>query len=887
MAATKDYSSIFNINDFIVNTLAPKFFPDMDAVTMATTGTFGLLANLSGTVIEDAFNVTGRYLDESLLIRATLPDFIYAYATSYGVTNIFGTPAVAPMFLIINEQDILNNAKDMGNHKEFRIDSAMKIYVDANDLTYSIPYDIVIRSSEFKGKYAHIAIYDKSYVNSLVPANQSPYIKMIKQKVGTETFIAMRVDAYQYERKVYEEPIITNNKLNLAYIDKTFDGKLANFEAFYEAPNSNTRIQLEKRMLTSPATIDPFIYYKMADDDTIRFSFANDDRYFLPDYNSKIYIYIYETAGTAGNFDWDVEHIQVSPVAETDDESIAYNRQLYLDGQLIGASVGGKDQLTLDEIKALALERQITINSYTTDRDLNLYFLNTLKLQGIAAAFVKYRDDPAGREYGCFTRIDDGTDIIPTNTLDLWLATNQVDERFDNLHQFILKPGARIGYYDETGTDTAKVMQREDPEEDIEYRTMTLMVIELKSNNVRTFMNSIDKDIELSYDYMNEDSMFNFMVGNCHAYRNAIKGDSSYKITLTVARVDGIINDASGVMDETIEMDPSKLKVLMLFETTTGHYIEMSQLSYDPDELMFQYEATIDTNDMITKPSVNETDSTISITNLKVRKTDEVESRNIECVNPKVSFAVFYDYGDGEDQGHKYNEIESVKQHTLCNEYSPTLDSLYFAYPLSLMRCHVLFQPDPLSEDGYGFLIKQVPLVGKDFMDEEGHPALVFNKMLEQHMKLVTLMPQITEAYTINLKFYNTYGRARIFYILDSTGEKHVLNHVHCDIRLKVKFNDGVIEENYIPEIQKFTKKYIESVNNIDEGQNEFHLSVLMQKLHEEYDQIEYILFESINGYESGYQTLGTEIKINEVTEPDVIPEYLSIHVSDVVVTPL
>lgn len=886
----RDYSSIYDIEDFIVSDVAPKFFPNLDSISMANVGLFGMISHLSGTVIEDSFNITARYLNEAILSRSSLPDFIYAHAASYGVNEIFGSPAKMPLLLIIKESDILTYSTPVSQHREFRIDADLKIIVDTNDLIFSIPYDIVIHSTQFKGEYSHIAVFDKNHRNDLIPEHVSPYIKMIRQKVSGEVWLALRVDVYQYERKRYVEPVITNNILNIAFIDKTFQNKLANFEIFYESPDSTDLVQLKKLMDTSPATTDPFVYYKMLDDNTIRFSFANDDRYFLPVFNSKIHIYIYETQGTLGDFDWKLEELKVNPVPDTEDESIAYNRNMFVDGQILGKSEGGRNQLTLEEIKAIALERQITINSYTTDRDLNLHFLNTLPIRGLTASFVKHRDDPAGREYGCFTRIGDGTDFYPTNTLDLRLQTSQCDDRFENLRQFILKPGARLAYADDKTLQTLVVLNDNEPEHDIEYRTMTLMVIGLKSNNVRNYMTSLDNDVEINYDYMNTDSPFNFMVGNCHIYRNSLRGESDYRISITVARVDGVIQADTGVVENKIIMDPEKVKVLMIFNTAIGHYIEMQQISYTETESMFEFEGIVSTNDMITEPRSGnkKEDCKISITNLLVRKTEEIDSRTIEIVNPDITFAVFYDYsGDFSTSGHTYTDIPGVRDYALCNTYTPVEDSFFFAYPMSLMRCHVLFQDEPTSEDGYSFLIKQLPVVGKYFLDDDANASAVFNSITYMHRLLQDVIPDITESFTIIMKFYNTYGRARLFKILDSKGKGHQLNYVNCTLRLKIKFFEGVNAEDYIPEVQKFSKKYLESINDIDNGLNEFHVSVLLRKLHEAYEQIDYILFDSVNDYDASYQTILSYEKINESTAPTVIPEYLTMYATDVVVTPI
>lgn len=874
--SVREYTTAATVQEFILNDVAPKYFEVSDT-SLLQVGLLGLITDTASFSIADQYEVVGRYLNESLLSRASLPDFIYAFAASYGVVDLFATPAKIPMFLYIKEADILKNSKQVGSHLEFTLDADMKLYVDDNDdLMYSIPYNITIRSVYYKGEYSHAAVYDSDYDNHIASIT-TPYLKMIRTRVDGEDWLVLRIDAYQYTRKKYEEKITTNNKLNIPFIEVDYEDQLCNFEVFY-TDSTGKRVQLEKKMETLPAVSSPFIYFKVLDDNTIRFSFANDDRYFIPEYNSTLEIWMYETRGSAGNFDWDVDSLTVKPVPETENENLAYNRNLFLEGQVIGASRGGRNQSTLDEVKRTALERMTTIDSYTTDNDLNIHFLNYGKDTGTNTIFVKQRDDVAGRIYGCFTRFGDGTDYYPTNTLDITLKTTDVSNRFDNLRQFIVNPGTPFIY---NGDDVSLLQKAPDGYELIDnkiaYSTMGLMVISLKANQVRSYLTSIDKDVIISYDYMNEDSVFNFMMGNCRIVRDAINGDMSYKVSLTIGRVDGITEVVTGDTTSSVESYGNKLKVLIIFDTSIGHYIEMTLVEEDPESLMYSFEATIDTNDMIT-------DGKISLTNLLSQSDASVDSRIIDMVNPPITFAVFYDYDDG-GVGHKYASIEAVQSYTLTNTYTPETGEFYFAYPLNLMRSSVIFEDDLDSEDGYKFLLKSVPVVGLSFIKQHDNVKHMFDALVDQHEYMTALVKQITQNFTINMKFYNTYGRSRLFYLSD---EETLLNRVNSDIHLGISFFEGVIPEDYIPLIQMDTKKYVETVNNINTGLNKIHISVLIQKLHNTYaDQINYIEFYSINGYDTSVQTIQTLVPIDSRTEPTVVPEYLTLKSTDVKITVL
>ena len=874
MASNKDYSTIYNIEDFMLSEIAPKYF-DTSETSLHRIGLLGMITDTVSSSIEDQFEVMGRYLEESLVPLASIPEFIYAHAASYDVQDIFATPSKMTIFLGVKESDIIDNMKLVGAHYEFKIDSDLKIYVDEDGIIYSIPYDIVIRTTKYKNEYTHVAAYDVSFNNGAAKIT-TPYIKLMRMRYLKDSWIFLKVTVYQYERKKTTENIITNNKLNIPYIDKTFDNQLCNFEIFYQAAGSSKLVQLEKKADTDPAVTTPFVYYKMIDDNTIRFSFANDDRYFVPDYNSTLVIHMYETLGKSGNFDSNPREITCSPAPETENEDISYNRNLYMEGFIQSISDGGSDQKTIDEVQAMTRENMITIKSYTTDTDLNLRFLNYGLTNNTKAVFVKQRDDYAGRIYGCFIMMGDGTDIYPTNTLDLRLKTSEVDARHDNLRQFVLKPGRKL-VYDSNGTGLRVAASGESA--DIEYMNIALGIISLKANNVRFYMNSVDTDVTLEFEYMNPDSTFNFMAGNFHIERNAVSGSDKYIVTLSITRTDGIDSQEINGIVTPLVADKAKIKVLLVFNTSTGHYVEMELVNVDENNLVYDFQTTLETTDMIDNER-------ISIANLLKREDGSIENHLLDLQNQDMQVAVFYQYDD-DNTTNSFSDIKAVQGCTLCNTYVPEENGFYFGYPLSLMRSHVVFEEDLDSDDGYSFLIKQLPVVAYEFMQNSNHAKDIFTKVKAQHEYIQDMILQITENFTVCIKFYNTYGKSKLFYLPDN---KTLINHVNSSIELRIAFNEGIAPDDYMTQIKAYIKSYVEKINDpyTESGLNEIHVSILVHELHTQFDsQIKYIEFVSINGYDTSVQTIQTLRKIDENSDPTTVPEYLTMSTDDVKITVL
>ena len=409
--------------------------------------------------------------------------------------------------------------------------------------------------------------------------------------------------------------------------------------------------------------------------------------------------------------------------------------------------------------------------------------------------------------------------------------------------------------------------------------TIALTVISLRANSMRYYMTSVDKSAVLGYTYMNEESVFNFIAGNMNIYRNAIQGSNRYHITLDLTRTDGIEEITQNGVVTPYVADPSRIHVLLVFNTTDGHYIPMEFMSVNEESLVYKFQAYIETTDMID-------DERILLSNLKLRETGETEAQLVDMVDPDMSVVIFYEYEDS-NIAHAYSDIAEVANATLCNTYAPEDGEFYLAYPLTLMRSHVIFEDAPDSADGYSFLLKQVPVVGKEFMSNEENAKDVFNKVTSQHQFLMNAIPQITENFTIVIKFYNTYGRSRLFYLPD---EETLLNHVNSSIKLNIAFKDGIMPEDYLDSIKIFIKEYVEGINDdfTSTGVNEIHMSVLIHDLHEHFnDQIKYIEFVSINGYGTGVQTIQTIEEIDATTDPTVIPEYLTLALDDIEITVL
>ena len=160
-----DYTSIYDIKNFILHDITPKYF-NIEDISLANTGLYGMISDISSTVAEDTMKVVARYITELVPGQSKLPDCIYANAANHRISGIIATCAKCKATLFIKEKDVLRYGVQDGRYTEYTIDSDLIVYID--DVPFSIPADIKIRSNYYNGKYNHRCYWGTSLRNSSV-----------------------------------------------------------------------------------------------------------------------------------------------------------------------------------------------------------------------------------------------------------------------------------------------------------------------------------------------------------------------------------------------------------------------------------------------------------------------------------------------------------------------------------------------------------------------------------------------------------------------------------------------------------------------------------------------------------------------------------------------
>ena len=162
----KNYTSNFDIKEYIQQILVPKYFPDVPMNSL-NLGLVGLVSEYISNGIEDAYGTSSLMMNEAFITKAILPKSIYANASLFDLGYKFATPSQCKFALQVSISDIEKYAEKVPNTNIYRycIDKDTRIQV--SELNYRLDYDIYIDYQIINGEKQYSVYYNIDHQNSI------------------------------------------------------------------------------------------------------------------------------------------------------------------------------------------------------------------------------------------------------------------------------------------------------------------------------------------------------------------------------------------------------------------------------------------------------------------------------------------------------------------------------------------------------------------------------------------------------------------------------------------------------------------------------------------------------------------------------------------------
>ena len=868
--------SSYTIQEKWLNEVAPNYF-NIDDINKLKIGLFGYVNEAMANVTEDSLYMHSILSKEIFPNKAVLPDSIYAYASLANFDDFYATPATFSFVLALKKSDILKYSETnyTNGNKEFYISRNSELLIE-NTIPFILDYDIKIicrpknYSSSLVGKTDYIisAQYIMTENNALSNIN-SPFIQTILLVEDGIEYVFLSLQGKQLSRKETSFLIYTNDIVENISFEVDFDDQLAGFNVYYkESSDSSEKILLNKYLdcSTTPSSGENFCFFTLSAEHKIKISFSAHPSYFRPKFNSELLIETFSTLGSKGNFTYDGTNItmELKPI----DEYLNY-KNILTEIEPVSNSTNGKDSPDLATIKEKVIQEFSTRKNIITENDLKTSF-NSIS-DSCDVTFIKKRDDILKRVYTAFILMRNSEkEIIPTNTIDFLIYEDEFDNYSKGVDELIIKAGTVFEASDNDNNFTkinhlynwSELVQKDSQPTNYLYGTPFLIKVNKSPLFLSYYLNSIFEDYKLNYSYMNENSYEEFVVNSFSISRNAIKSDS-YRLQTTITT--------------SMENDTDKIKVIGFIEESgvvTG-YIKFNPINSFEGKI--HLEAYLDTDDVIN--SDNELLIKNSIYSVNHYGQENLKSNfAVAPNNVKIIIGVYYSgYNDNKDKGSFSLFVPGMENYALCNAYKTEKDIKLFKELNSVMQSNILLRTnDNINHTGVYYKIKKSPMVRYLYLENEDNMIEIIKLYDNIYEKLKSMLPNMENNFSVDTKFYNTYGSSNFFTIGRS---KQNLNIVCISLKLNIKL--AVESSAYlVNEIKKFIVQFVEDTNKAET--NYIYVSNLIRSLEQEFKEIVYIEFLGFNDYGPSEQIIENNFTdLSDLTKEQVInyvPEYLNIN---------
>lgn len=890
----RNYTSNFDIKEYIHNVLMPKAFPDIP-ISKMNAGFTGLIAEYNSQVIEDAYGTASLMINESFISRAVLPNSIYSEAALFNIGYTFATPSKCSFAIQIWIEDVLKHSTDVRNSplKRYKLDKDTRVVIGDN--SYRFDYDVVIDHQYIDGSLVFDVYYDIDETNSISLITN----KYINHQVSSIGWLVLFVDLSEFDRKKGTVSISDNLITVNSDIDIRWSNQIAGLDLIYITPSGERKPMKLKNQYTNPEE-DPFVWYRFYNDNTIILSFSSNKGYFIPEFNSSLEYTIYTCSGKSADF---IKYDRKSGIpVHRIGKRFSYNSTTKIVALCYGGSTGGLDRGNLELLRNDVILAHNTSNVLSTDTDLDMWFERFGKRYDTRSKFFKRRDDPSGNLFSQFIAINNGSYTYPTNTLNISVDHNQFD--FVNSDasginkEFVIKPG-HLWEYDGESRDTLRMVTGPDGVSMITDATIPGVNETRPFMFVNPYMIKIHKNPTISSCYnclindtswpeaiqFQSESFYQFQMATFSIERTlSNKQQNMYRLEVVCVPV--ITTDASMKYVEGIGEDypvlKNNLRVILITRTRldgdTG-YIEMIPIEVRKGgaivfETKLYVHDNIDSNKMI-KIDRDLTKGMESLIGSGIRQHEVY----IDSAETSFHFMCLMKDTTGKFVAEPFGN-RSFNGYIVANRFANANRQLTLFKPLNMMKSFIHFDGE---NDNYHVTASLLPFLRYDIPLDNDKMLYFITAFDEQYKAMEPAVKKLRGNGSIDFKLFNTYGRSKNYFIGPKDGDDVLwnsdilLDNVYVKIRFKMAVNDRSLWYQTCESVKNDIITYFKTLDN---GEiTDLHSSDLIHLIVQNQPNVRYIRFLGFNDYDANKDS----IFVKYADTNDLIEDRLKPYVPEII----
>lgn len=339
--------------------------------------------------------------------------------------------------------------------------------------------------------------------------------------------------------------------------------------------------------------------------------------------------------------------------------------------------------------------------------------------------------------------------------------------------------------------------------------------------------------------------------------------------------------------------DLGVLRVITELEGDTfGFYIPMTLEEYDEGSDVYTFSAYLSTNDIMNDDGRLEIIggfSNIDGTDKELNKDGEVEGyRNlyvsIDPTDCRATISTFIRYDDA-NYKHTYSNYDYLKTHTLTNSYKTNSETFDFLTPIKFIRSVLKMNKIVVGEgeESHSELVynmSEVPLVRSNWIKSEGNVFDLVNMIRRRYDHLYQTYDLLENNYSIDMKFFNTYGKSRFFKI-GIKDDMETLYKVNIVLHFGVKLNMLSPYEEFKSRFIAYVRSYIESFNDVDNRGNSIYIMDLISAINNDFPEIERLEYYGVDNYSvaraQNIESISQD-EIRQIGYYGYIPEFINVY---------
>ena len=335
-----------------------------------------------------------------------------------------------------------------------------------------------------------------------------------------------------------------------------------------------------------------------------------------------------------------------------------------------------------------------------------------------------------------------------------------------------------------------------------------------------------------------------------------------------------------------------------------GLYLPFFIEDYDSSIDVYTLSAYIATNDAVTDEgrltitgglfhdeSVSMTDGSSSDMYTHIPYTDPI---TIDPYNLIMNISTYLRYDDVYGD-YSTNPYGYIRRHTLTNVYSnKDTTKLAFLERFDFIRATMLEHDVILDanneahvNDPYRLTIKEIPMVRASWAKKSSNLTQLLTLLKTNNEFINETFDLLENNYTIDMKFYNTYGKSRFYRIgigdpaISTKEQQDTLERVNIKLKFGVKISSLSDSTMFKERFVEFVRNYIEDLNAITRDGDSINMMDMVTQINNNFDEIERLEYYGIDDRDASRAQFIDSWSTDEIEQlgyKEYIPEFINVY---------